>query len=567
MMFISHFNKLIRNKILWTVISTIVAISFVAMFTTTSDPRAADQANRTGKLDGKAVPAAEYQSAYFNSLLSMSLMFGKPLKVNERMNEALRHMAWRRLAALRAAAALHIPVTGEEVVSAIRQQPYFSARGQFQPELYRAFVERFLASLQTTEAQFEEHIRQELLLSRVKYLLAQSVWIAPQEVEQVFHQLYDTLVVSHVFLSREDVASSVKISADQAQAYFEGHREAFRIPEKMRVQWVAFPIEPFMDEGSFDEASLRAYYDEHIEDFTVRGTNDQLVAEPFEAVEDNLRRSLAWEAALVQAGDRASDFEVALVPDKGQAPGFEAAARSAGLTVRTSEYFSVQQPIPGLPDGGLEFSKLAFELRRTPDDYFSHALKGKDAYYILAVDDRTDARIPAYAEVRDQVIAAATDEAAAAALEKAARGFYDFAAAAVGKGASLAKALRKSGLEVVTTEPFAVRDGIDDHEFEHFPALVKEALLHPAGEMTALLPVKGGYLFGYLDARRPADRTLLQSVRPDLNRYLRNRREGMVFADWQEYLLAAAKFEDLAPKRPAAAAIPEDERYSDEAAE
>jgi hypothetical protein len=63
MMFITHFNKLIRNKILWSIFATIVVMSFVLWTTQTGGSRAAQQVNRIGKLDGKAVPDQEFQSA------------------------------------------------------------------------------------------------------------------------------------------------------------------------------------------------------------------------------------------------------------------------------------------------------------------------------------------------------------------------------------------------------------------------------------------------------------------------------------------------------------------------
>lgn len=564
MMFITHFNKLIRNKILWSCFAVIVVLSFVMWTTQTGGSRAEQQINRIGKLDGKAVPAEEFQSAYFHSLLSMSLMLGKPLQVNAQVDEALRSMAWRRLVSLRAAKSLRIPVAGDEVVAAIQQQPYFSVNGRFQPDRYAAFVQRFLAGLQTTEAQFEEHIRQELVLSKAKYLLAQAAWVAPLETEQVLHQLYDTFVVSYVALEREELDLSVKIAADQAQAYFEGHREQFTVPEKMRVKWVAFPFDHFLDEGGLDEAALRSYYEDNIERFTVRGSNDQLVAVPFDAVEDDLRITLALENAVIQAGDRASDFEVALAPDRaGRAPSFEDAARAAGLSVSTSAFFAVRQPIPNL-EANLAFSKAAFELRRTPDDYFSHALKGSNAYYLLAIADRTDSRVPDYAEARDDVIAAATDEAVAAKLEQLARCFYDLAVEAAAKGVPLAKALRRFGLEVATTEPFSVKEGFEGIEFTHLAALVKEVLTHNTGEMTGLIPVKTGYVFGHVDSRAPASRGLSDSARADISRYIRNRREGLVFGEWQEYLLASAKFEDLSPKRKAVPAVEADGESSAE---
>ncbi len=563
MMFITHFNKLIRNKVLWSIFAGIVVLSFVLWTTQTDGTVQQDTVSRTGKLDGKPVPAQEFQSAYFNSVLAMSLMFGKPLQVTPAIDAALRGMAWRRLASLRAARDLAIPVTGDEVVAAIRQQPFFAANGQYQPDRYAAFVERFLSGLGTSERQFEEYIRQELLLNKVKHLVAQAAWVAPLEVEQVFAQLYDTFVVSYVFLAREDIEPLVTVGADEARSYFEGHRELFKIPDRMRVKWVAFPFEAFLDEGRFDEADLRERYEDEIEQFTERGTNDQLVAKPFDLVEDELRAALALESANDQARDRASDFEIALAPDRqGRAPTFEEAAQAAGLTVVTSGYFSARQAIPGL-ESHPEFAKAAFDLRRTPDDYFSRPLKGDSAYYLLAVDDRVDARLPEYAEVEADVLAAAKYDAVTEKMEQVARRCYEAARAGVEQGKPLAGALQGTGLEVFTTEPFSVKEGLEVSEFEHFDALVREALKHNSGELTDLVPLKtSGYLFGFVDVRRPAGRTLLESARGDLARYIRNRREDLVFSEWQSYLLASAKFEDLAPARKPAAPESEAEEES-----
>lgn len=566
MMFITHFNKLIRNKFLWTCFAVIVVLSFVMWGTQTGDSQSANQSNRIGKLDGKFVKPQEFQSAYFNSLLSMSLMFGRPLKVDERIDAVLRVLAWRRLVALRAAQGMQIPVTDDEVIGAIRQQPYFSVNGQFQQDRYNAFVNRFLASLQTSEPQFEEHIRQEILLNKVKYLLAQAAWISPQEVEQVFHQLYDTLVISYVFLGLDDLDDSVKISEDQAKSYFEGHREEFKIPEKMRVKWVAFPIEDFLDEGRFDVAVLRDYYEGHIEDFTVRGTNDLLTATPFEMVEDDLRQMLAWEDAEFQVVDWASEFEVALTPDRqGRAPSFEAAAGAMGLQVSTSAYFTIREPIPGL-DGDLKFSKAAFELRRTPDDYFSRPLVGDNACYILAYDDRTDARIPEYQEVRDEVMVVAREQAVVNKLDQVIRRIYNAVSVTVDKGVLFKEALQGSGLEVVTTEPFSIKEGLENNDFEHFYVLVKSVLTRNALELTELIPVKNGYVFGFVASRVPASRIVMESVRNDLAKYIRKRREDNVFTDWQEYLLASAKFEDLSPRKKAAR-LDQEEDWDEEISE
>lgn len=564
MMFISKFNKLIRNKYIWSGFAFIVILSFVAWQTNTGGISEEETRIAAGKLDGKPVPAAEMSSAYFNSYLYMSLMVGRALKVTPRVDEALKHMAWRRLIALRGAQEAHLASSPAEVVAAIQQQPFFQENGQFSPSRYVAFVRQFLPNLRATENQFEDHIRQEIMLSKARLMLAQATWVAPLEIEQVYHQLYDTFVVSYVQLARDDLEKSVKVTEAETRAYFEAHTNDFTIPAKMRVKVVTFPFARFLDEGALDETALRSYYDEHIEEFTTRGTGDLLSASSFEEVEDTLRDRLAQEAAEAAAGDRAADFEVALAPDrKGQAPTFEAVVRAAGLAVTTSSVFTLKAQVPGL-QVALDFNKAAFALRPTPDDYFSHPVRGSNAYYVLAYHDKFDARVPAYGEVRAAARRAALAQALSNQLAQTAGTIHQSVADALQRGQTFAQAIRPYRLEVVTTEPFAIRTGLDVEDQDAFYELTKKILFLNAGELTDVIALEDSAMIGHVDSRIMADRTLLESIKKELGQYIRKRREDVAFRGWQEYLLTAHKFEDTASQKKVVA---EESDEAEEAAE
>ncbi|MBI2441719.1 MAG: SurA N-terminal domain-containing protein [Lentisphaerae bacterium] len=542
MMFISRFNRLIRNKIVWSIFAFLVVLSFVAWQTQTGrSPREeADRAAAT--LDGKPIPEAEARSAYFNSYLYMTLMLGRQLKLTPRVDAALRHMAWRRLIALRGAQEVRLSAGPEEVVATIQQQPFLQDKGQFSAERYIAFVRQYLAGLRASENQFEEYIRQEILMTKARMMLAQATWVAPFEIEQIYRQLYDTFIVSYVMLTRDDLEPTVKVSDAEAQAYFTAHTNDFIIPEKMRVKFVSFPFERFLDEGAVLDSDLRGYYDEHIEEFTGAATGDLLSARSFEEVEDTLRDRLAQEAAMAAAGDQAADFEVTLAPDRqGQAPSFEAAASAAGLSVVTSALFSLKEPLRGL-EAGLDFNRTAFSLRPTPEDYFSQPVRGSNAYYVLAFEERTHARLPDFAEVRSAARQAARAAALSNKLAQTATAIHQSAEGALRQGRTFAQAIRPFSLEVITTEPFTLRTGADTEDEQAFYELAKKIMFLNAGELTEVIVAADGIIIGHVDSRVTADRTLLESIKNDLAQYLRQRREDLAFREWQEYLLVEHKF-------------------------
>jgi hypothetical protein len=222
---------------------------------------------------------------------------------------------------------------------------------------------------------------------------------------------------------------------------------------------------------------------------------------------------------------------------------------AAGAAARTSEFFSVKSAVPGLLDVGSDFNQAAFSLRPTADDYFSHPVRGSNAYYIVAFDKRNDARIPSFEEVKKEVYAAAVDQAVEDNLNDVARYLHDTASAAIKNGKSLSAAFKPFGVEVVTTEPFSAKSGfpVDDEDLAY--ALTKNIVAFNPGELTGVIPLKDGAAIAWVKSRKSADNAVFQAIRNDLGMFIKRKRAETVFYEWQEYLLKQAGFEDNALKK------------------
>ncbi len=562
MMFISRFNKLIRNKILWSGFAAIVILSFVAWGTQTGGK--ATQEDSPGKLYGKPVPADQFRREYFNTYLSMSLMFGQPLKETPQLNELMRKLTWRRMVVLRQADKLGMSVAPDEVDGVIEQQPFFVDNGRFNPKRYEAFIQTFLQRLNASEAQFKDQVREELLINKARMLVSQACWVAPLEIAHAFSLVYDTFTVSYVFVSGDDLRSRVKITAEDARERFAAHPEEFKLPETIPVKYAAFPFKQFVNRDALTEETLRSYYDENIEQYSTKTTNGWSNPVAFTNVKDEILGRLAFEKAVTAAGDKAADFEVSLAPDRsGNAPAFEAAATAAGASVRTTAFFSARSIITGL-EVGPDFNQAAFSLRPTADDYFSHPIRGSNAYYVVAFDKREDARVPAYEEVQKDVFAAALEEAIRDRLDEFARGLQKAAVTALKNGKSFVEALKPFGVEVVTTDPFNARTGmpVDDEAMSR--ALTKNVLTLNAGELSEIIALTNGVALAYVEARKPGDHTVFNSIRNDLGMFIKRKRAETVYYEWQEYLLKDAGFEDRAQRKPSADLPEEETEMADE---
>jgi len=558
MMFIAKFNALIRNRFVWSFFAAIVIASFV-LWQTRTDAGSSNGRGGAGKLDGKEVPEEELRSAYFGSYLHMSFAMGKPLKTTPRIESALRDMAWRRLATLRAASEKKISADSDEVVAAIRQQSAFQKNGRFSPEHYSMFINEFLAQMRVSEQQFQEYVRQEIVLSKMRLMLEQAAWVSPSEIEQTFHQLHDEFAISYVLLSEEEVVLDAEVSDEDCRQYFAAHSNEFVVPQKMRCKYAAFPFDRGLDEFAPTEKDARDFYDEHIEMFTVRNDGESERALDFSEVEREITNRMTRDSAKAAARDRAAEFEVALAPERsGAAISFEEAASRFGSPVSTSTFFSITDRLSDPPVDS-SFNRAAFSLRFTPDEYFSYPVQGSNAYYVLAFHEKTDARASTYMEARNEVRRRLEAEAFSNTLMQVAIAARNEINAALIRGEPFSEAASRLGLEALSTGPFTLRDRFDNDESPALYSLLREILLLNPGELTDIVNADGALAIGRLDYRKPADRVLLESMRKELGKYVRVQRAELVFGEWQEYLLALHGFEDLSEQREGFEAEPEED--------
>lgn len=547
MMFISTFNKLIRSKLLWGGFAVIVVLSFVVWGTTTTSPNAIEEP--AGKLYGKPVPADKFRKEYFNTFLSLSLMFGRPLTANEKLNELARKLTWRRMVVMRAAEDMGIAVLPDEVIGTIEQQPFFVENGAFSRNRYLGFVQSFLARMGASEAQFEDQVREELLINKMRMAVSQAVWVSPLEMAQAFSQVYDTFVVSHVALYADELAHSVKVSEADARKYFAAHKQDFTVPEMARVKYAEFPFSSFYNPTSAPADDVRARYEENIERYSSRTTNGWSDPTPFAEVEQAIRAELAHEYSINAAGDKALDFEVSLAPDRsGKTVKFEEAAKLAGTTVQTTALFALTGTVPGLLVGP-DFNQAAFNLRPTDEDYFSHPVRGSNAFYVVAYQDRINERIPEFEEVKEKVYAAAKEAAVAGKVARLAEDLRRAAEEGLKAGKSFKEALSPYGVDVVTTEPFAPTEGLPAEDEELSYVLTRAVLSLSAGELGDIVPLRRGAAVVYVESRKPASPGVFESVRGELAMFLKKKRAETLFYDWQEYLLKQAGFEDAVQER------------------
>jgi peptidyl-prolyl cis-trans isomerase D len=431
------------------------------------------------------------------------------------------------------------PPSDDELLSELQRQPVFQANGTFSRSQYRAFERNVLSQLGATTAQFENKLREDIILTKLQATAAAAAWISPMETQRLVARYGDSFQIQYVTLNSNLVSQSeVKVTAEDLQAFYASHTNLFEVPSKTAVRYVEFPISNHLSKASVTADAVEEYYDTHTDRFTETGTNGTKVITPIDAVRDSVSNLLIHETATQVARDLATDFVVALTPARdGAASPFESVAGEFGVGVKTSGLFAAEGPVAGI-DAGQDWIAAAFKLRPTPEDYFSDAITGTGSVYVLALATNTEAYVPAFEEVRSKVEPLARAKAAQDALirkgESVRRTFQE----GLAQKESFAALAKQQALNIHTTaffSAFSAPEALNSGE------ILEEIVLLNRGDLSTLLASTNGYTIAYVVDRKPASEDDAQVVRTQLGANVMRRRARILFSEWQESLVQTGR--------------------------
>ncbi len=603
-MMITKFHKLIQAKIFWYIFIGVIVFTFVFSYGYASwDRQAKEGDNAAALLNEDPVSHEEFRGAYASGYIGLVLSYGQPIRINDEIDQFLKSNAWTRVAALRKASEMGFHVTDDEVVQSIQSNPTFAPEGQFSMDYYRAFVQQFLMRMGISEPLFEQYVREEIQLSKVRRLISQTVLISPMELERTFHALTDQFEVEFVEITTDMIQDSVEVTDQDIREYFEADPEKYTIPEEVELQYVAFPIADYKaDVAAIDEADSMDYYNEHLDEFTKvpetneesfvdaevepsveeSGTNvppaiDSDLAETeeadtndpfsifddfgasdtglvetlyfsFDEVRTNIEQSLIEEEAVKLALRAADEVVYSLTPERnGEPPVFEEVAETFGKKVKALEPFAARDELP-LADLPELFRLSVFNLTKEPGEDFTDAIVGASNVYIMALVERYEPRVPELEEVKKAVSNDVYMFSLANALRDKASSLKSSAELALEGGETFRSAARAEGVAVYTTGVFSVSAGFEN-DIEQADILLRNVLDRNEGELTELLSTVDSVILGYVVSRIEGDPATLSTLQAQIVDTIRRERSQMVFNDWTANLLEEGNFENLLDRR------------------
>jgi peptidyl-prolyl cis-trans isomerase D len=369
---------------------------------------------------------------------------------------------------LQEAKRLGFSIPDDELRAGIESIPAFQVNGQFDRRNY----ERFLRLNRMTPDEFEQSQRENLLISKAVSLIKMNEGkVSDDEVLDTYLFENERINLTFLKIAPDSFKSQVNANDIDMKDYYEKHREEFRIPASVQIQYLLFRPSDFESkiEVSLDEA--RRYYDQRKSSFKIprqiRVRNILVKAGPQESP-DQLEAKRKKAEEILDKARKNKDFG-SLAKQYSEGPN---ASKGGDLGW-------VQKGMLGEPMESALFSMKAGSL--------SEVLSGREGFLIFKIEEVKEEKQKSFEEVKTQILETLRKEKAKAeASRKADDAFYSLF-----RSRDLEGYAREKGALIKTTGFF--REGDEIPDVGKNPLFYSSAFSLKVGEISPVVDIPPNY--------------------------------------------------------------------------
>ncbi len=397
----------------------------------------------------------------------------------------------------------------------------------------QAFITQVLAPRGLQASDFEGFVRHLLEHQELISTVAVSgLLVPPEEAKELYARQYQELATEAVFFEASNYVANIPVNPESLSLFYSNHLADYRIPERVQVKYVEFPISNSMTQAESELAKTNLA-DEVDATFDRLGTNYTTFGKTPKEAKAKIREELIREKAALEEHRKANDFATELYDKEPARPeNLQDLAKEKGLAVKETPPFTESDGPTNL-DVGSGFVSAAFSLTPT-NDPIAGPLPGQNAFYIIAYDKRLPSQIPKFKTIHDQVVADYKHEQAVRLARTAGEMAYGQFTNSIAKGKSFSDAVKQARLKPVEIPPFSISTrSLPELEGRASLGLVKETAfgLKP-GKMSRLEPTSEGGFILYVKEKLPVNQAEMEAAMPAFLRHLRQTRQDDAFNEW-----------------------------------
>ena len=245
-------------------ILTLITVPF-ALFGIDAYSKDAGAGASVAKVDGATISVQEYRNAMQS--LRDRLQKENPKDIGALDSPEVKQSVLDRLINTRLlnaeVANSHFKVTNEQLAQFITTLPEFQQGGKFSQEVY----DKLLSQNQMTPSQFEGKMRNELLLQQVRDGIPGLAFTSTSVENAVLNVEHQQREVTIAEVKSADFISQVKVEPSEVQAYYDKHKDKFKVPEQVKLEFVMMSANTLIPKMQTTEEEAKKFYDENASKF------------------------------------------------------------------------------------------------------------------------------------------------------------------------------------------------------------------------------------------------------------------------------------------------------------
>jgi peptidyl-prolyl cis-trans isomerase D len=276
-------------------------------------------------------------------------------------------------------------VSADQLRTYITQAPVFQEDGKFSLARY----EQYLKGRNENAANFENRVRQELLLSQLQESYSGSSIVPRSVAERLLRITGQQREVSRAVVSPDKFVAAVKLEADAARKYYDGHQDEFRVPEQVRIEYVTLSSQSVAPQVHVEPADVQKYYESNPRQFGVaesRQASHILIAVD-KSANDEAKKKARAQAEQIAAEVKKNPAAFAELAKKySQDPGSAAKGGDLGSFTRGSMVKAFDDAVFGMKAGEI-----------------SAPVASEYGYHIIRVNGITPAQVKPFDQARPEI--------------------------------------------------------------------------------------------------------------------------------------------------------------------
>ena len=245
-------------------ILTLITVPF-ALFGIDAYLKDAGAGASVAKVDGATISIQEYRNAMQS--LRDRLQKENPKDIGALESPEVKQSVLDRLINTRLLNAEvdnnNFKVTNEQLAQFITSLPEFQQGGRFSQEVY----DKLLSQNQMTPSQFEKKMRGELLLQQVRDGVPGLAFTSKAVEDAVLNVEHQQREVSVAEIKTADFISQVNVDPSEVQAYYEKHKDKFKVPEQVKLEFVMLSANTLIPKMQTTDEEAKKFYDENASKF------------------------------------------------------------------------------------------------------------------------------------------------------------------------------------------------------------------------------------------------------------------------------------------------------------